>query len=254
MYQGKRQGLTTIEVPPPLPKERLAEVLSTGVIEPLGRLQDSSNFALIVSAELEGDRALAVWKAQEAERPLWDFPEKTLSQREVAAYEVSEFLGFDLVPFSAWRQGPFGWGMVQAFIPHDPNEHFGTLRDEFADRFKQMCAFDLVVNNADRKAGHALRDDSDHIWGIDHGLTFNLVHKVRTVIWDYIDEPIPGQICDAMKRAADALQIGGPLHGRLEPLLSAAEISVTRDRAQALVVAGRFPEPATDYPYPWPLI
>ena len=225
MYQGKRQGLTTIEVPPPLPKDRLAEVLSTGVIEPLGRLQDSSNFALIVSAELEGDRALAVWKAQEAERPLWDFPEKTLSQREVAAYAVSEFLGFDLVPFSAWRQGPFGWGMVQAFIPHDPNEHFGTLRD-----------------------------DSDHIWGIDHGLTFNLVHKVRTVIWDYIDEPIPGQICDAMERAADALQIGGPLHRRLEPLLSAAEISVTRDRAQALVVAGRFPEPATDYPYPWPLI
>ncbi|MCB0975706.1 MAG: SCO1664 family protein [Actinobacteria bacterium] len=246
--------MTTLTIPPELPLPRRAEVLSVGGLEPVGRLEDSSNFALVVLAELDGDQALAVWKAQEAERPLWDFPAQTLCQREVAAYEVSNFLGFDLVPFTAWREGPFGMGMVQAFIPHDPSEHFGTLRDDFAAQFRQMCAFDLVINNADRKAGHALRGADDHIWGIDHGLTFNLVHKVRTVIWDYIGEPIPSDVRESVGRAAASLDVGGTLHQRLAPLLTSAEISVTRDRAQAFVAASRFPEPTTDYPYPWPLI
>ena len=161
----------------------------------------SSNATFLAKLEHDGVESLAIYKPRKGERPLWDFPRGTLCDREVAAHLVSEALGWDIVPLTILRDGPAGVGMVQRFVDHDPEEHFFTLRERFGDMFRRFALFDVVINNADRKSGHCLRDRHDHVWGIDHGVSFHAAVKLRTVIWDYEGEPIGPADLAALQRA-----------------------------------------------------
>lgn len=211
----------------------------------------SSNATFLARAGGEGG-VLVVYKPQGGERPLWDFEPGTLCRREVAAYEVSEAAGWAIVPPTVLRDGPLGPGMVQQFVEHDPDEHYLELRDRFADRFRLFAAFDVVVNNADRKAGHCVLDATGHVWGVDHGVTFHVQPKLRTVIWDFAGEPLGDEVCEGLGRVARAFDDG--LGDRLARLLTEEEVEATRRRLARLMASGVFPHPRGDYPYPWPLI
>jgi hypothetical protein len=229
--------------------------LATGELEVLGALPDSSNAALLVRCHGEGEPVIAVYKPMRGEAPLWDFPDGTLHRREVAAYELSRALGWPNIPATVLREGPFGVGSVQRFIRFDPAEHFFTMEVERADVFRRVALFDLVANNADRKGGHCLLGEDGEIWMIDHGLCFAAEPKLRTVIWTFIDEPIPDVAATDVRRVVHDLGSSGPFARRLEALLEPEEIEATRARADALLAAGTFPEPEPGVrPYPWPPI
>ena len=229
--------------------------LADGELEVLGALPDSSNAALLVRCHGEGEPVIAVYKPMRGEAPLWDFPDGTLHRREVAAYELSRGLGWPAIPATVLRDGPFGIGAVQRFVRFDPAEHFFTMEVERADVFRLVALFDLVANNADRKAGHCLLADDGDVWMIDHGLCFSVDPKLRTVIWSFIDEPIPDAAATDIRRVAEDLSSGGPLAGTLGALLEPEEIATTIARAEALLAAGTFPEPEPGVrPFPWPPI
>lgn len=236
--------------------DEVAEVLARGDLEVVGRLRYSSNGALLVTAHVGDVEVPAVYKPQRGERPLWDFPDGTLAHREVAAYEVSHTLGWDVVPVTVLRRdGPIGEGALQRFVDHDPEEHYFTLLPDHEDRFRQFAAFDVVVNNADRKGGHCLHDlANDVILGIDHGLTFHRLWKLRTVVWDFAGEAVaPALLDDVCRVSVDALE--GRLAARLDGLLDPAEVAALSVRAEDLARQGRFPEPDAGYhSVPWPLV
>jgi hypothetical protein len=228
------------------------ELLESGEIELLGRMPWSSNATFLVKLERNDAESLAIYKPRKGERPLWDFPRGTLCQREVAAHLVSEALGWGIVPLTILRDGPAGVGMVQRFVDHDPEEHFFTLRERFGDTFRRFALFDVVINNADRKSGHCLRDRSDHVWGIDHGVSFHNAIKLRTVIWDYEGEPIGAADLDGLRRLGERLD--GDLGRDLAVLLSSVERRAVEDRLAWLLSEQVFPQPLTEYPYPWPMV
>ncbi len=236
--------------------DEVAEVLSRGDLEVVGRLRYSSNNALLVAARADGVEVPAVYKPLRGERPLWDFPDGTLSRREVAAYEVSHALGWGVVPVTVRRfDGPAGEGALQRFVEHDPEEHYFTLLPDHEDRFRQFAAFDVLVNNADRKGGHCLHDlANDLILGIDHGLTFHRLWKLRTVVWDFGGELVPQVLLDDVCRVSvEALE--GPLAQRLDGLLDPPEVAALAVRAEDLGRQRRFPEPDAGYhSVPWPLV
>jgi uncharacterized repeat protein (TIGR03843 family) len=225
------------------------DLLTRGALAVKGRLPGSSNATFLVEAALDGAATLAVYKPGRGERPLWDFP-PGLFKREIAAYALSEALGWGLVPLTVPREGPLGEGSLQLFVHADFAQHYFTLREDPAhrDRLLRICAFDLVANNADRKAGHCLLADGT-IWAIDNGLCFNVEPKLRTVIWDFAGEPVPEAIRDDLRRLAGAA-LPEPLAGFLAP----AESDVLVRRARAVARAGRFPAERGGHAYPWPLV
>ena len=230
------------------------ELLRTGDIEVLGLLPFSSNYVFLSKVTAEGDELLAVYKPQRGERPLWDFPAGTLAAREVAAYEVSAALGWGIVPDTVLREdAPLGPGSLQVFIEHDPERHFFHLMDDHGDVLKRFAAFDIVVNNADRKGGHVIEGPDGHIWGVDHGLTFNLEPKLRTVIWGFAGESL-SELADDLRRAGESLRPTGELFARLRELLSSEEATETSARLDHLVAAGEFPAPEGPFAMPWPLV
>jgi uncharacterized repeat protein (TIGR03843 family) len=207
------------------------DVLTRGELTVKGRLPWSSNATLLVEATLNGATALGVYKPERGERPLWDFP-PGLFRRELAAWHLSEALGWGLVPLTVPRDGPYGDGSVQLFIAADFEQHYFTLREDerHHDRLRRICAFDLVTNNADR-----------------NGLCFHVEPKLRTVIWEFADEPLPPAILDDLKRLA-----AKPLPPAVRQLLAPEECAVLLKRARALVKAGRFPVDTIGRGYPWP--
>lgn len=218
-------------------------------LEPLGVLSGSSNNALLCRAILPDEpETLVVYKPGRGERPLWDFP-AGLYKREVAAFRLCEAAGWHLVPETVLREGPYGEGAVQRFVVHDPDEHYLTLMPHRADDLRRVAALDVVMNNADRKSGHCLIDSrTGELRIVDHGLCFHIEPKLRTVIWDFIGEPLPGEV-----RAGLARLIQEP--PRLDGLLDVLEIDLVVARARALLEAGRYPDPPQDRPaVPWPLI
>jgi len=239
-----------------LNSEQIAEILSVGELDVVGRLRYSSNGAFLVRAHADGAEVGAVYKPRRGERPLWDFPDGTLFRREVAAYEVSHALGWGVVPVTVFRpDGPLGPGALQRFVDHDPEEHYFTLLEDHEDRFRQFALFDVLVNNADRKGGHCLHDQAnDLILGIDHGLTFHAAWKLRTVIWDFAGEPVPPALADDVCRVS-AEAFDGPLGHRLADLLSPSELAAFGVRSTDVIREGQFPEPDPGYhSVPWPLV
>jgi len=205
---------------------------------------------------LEDGDVLAVWKPTIGERPLFDFPIGTLTRREVAAYLVSEALGWGIVPPTVLREGPYGEGMLQEWIDVDPDVDVIAMVNEAEPRLRRIAAFDAVVNNTDRKAGHLLPVRGGHLHAVDHGVTFSTEPKLRTVLWAWEGETFDGEELAALVRVRDALGKGGvpgPLAVALSELLSVEEIEATRARIAALLESGRFPGPNPDWPaIPWP--
>jgi hypothetical protein len=210
-----------------------------------------SNYTFLVNVKFDGKELQAVYKPSKGERPLWDFPDHTLAHREVAAYLVSEALGWNFVPFTALREdGPYGPGSIQQFIEYDPNYHYFNFSDEDKARLEPVMLFDLLCNNADRKGSHVIIEaDTDKMWLIDHGLCFHEQDKLRTVIWDYAGQPIPDDLCEALSLLSSTQN----LLTDLQPYLSPREISALISRAEALVASGMFPYPPEHrraFPYP----
>lgn len=233
--------------------------LADGTLRIVGRFERSSNgtfLALatlgaeaneVVGADPEDDPGtLVVYKPSAAERPLWDFPTGDLCRREVASAELARELGWPLVPPVILRDGPLGMGSVQLFIEHDDSEHALSLLERFPDDLRSIALFDMVVNNADRKAGHCLLGTDGRLYAIDHGLTFHEHPKLRTVLWDFAGEPLPDGSLEDLRRAERVLE------PTLAHLLSSPEIRATRERIVAIVNDPVFPEPTGDRPIPWP--
>jgi uncharacterized repeat protein (TIGR03843 family) len=225
-------------------------------LTPMGLLRNASNGTLLVQVGEVGDPLYAVYKPRAGERPLWDFPRGTLSRREVAACLVSDLLGWDVVPPTVWRDGPMGVGSVQAFVAHDPREHYFVLVEDPAhhESLARMALFDLLVNNADRKGSHVLRAPEGQILGVDHGLTFHVEPKLRTVIWDLGGYRVKGAWRGDLRRLADALDTAGdPAAVAVGDLLGATESAMLTARAQTLAGWEALPEVDEDErPYPWP--
>lgn len=239
-----------------LTPERVLHLLSEGEIEVEGLIPWSSNATLLVTVRDEEISTLAVYKPQDGERPLWDFRHGSLGKREVAAYLVCESLGWGFVPPTVLRQGPHGLGSVQFFIHAQDGVHFFTIQDDdtYRQDLKRLAAFDVIANNADRKAGHCLVDHDGRLWAIDNALAFHAEPKLRTVIWDFVGQLLP----ESMLADLQALQeiVGGDsqLDQALGQLLSEGEQVAFRRRLRRLIQDGRFPEPGPGHVVPWPLI
>lgn len=226
-------------------------LLEHGELELLGLLPRSSNYTFLAKATDGAAEVLAVYKPRRGEAPLWDFPQGTLCQREVAAFVVADALGWPTVPPTVLREGPEGPGSVQRFVEFDPRQHFFTMQDERQDDFRRVALFDAVVNNADRKSGHCLLSTEGRPFCIDHGVCFHEEPKLRTVIWDFAGEEVSPTLLEDLRRFEERLS-GPVLRAALGELLSEREIAAMEERLAALIAAERFPEPGTDRPYPWP--
>jgi uncharacterized repeat protein (TIGR03843 family) len=232
-----------------------AAILDRGEVEVLGLLPYSSNYTFLARLRVEGSEALAVYKPNRGERPLWDFPPGTLSAREVATFLVSEAAGWHIVPPTVLREeAPLGMGSFQLFIEHDPELHYLTLMQQRLEDFRVFAALDVVVNNADRKAGHVLQDAEGRVWAVDHGLTFNIEPKLRTVIWQFAEEPLGDPLRAQLDRLGAELARPGGLGDELAELLSPEESAATLGRVETLLIEDCFPAPTSDRPLPWPII
>jgi uncharacterized repeat protein (TIGR03843 family) len=258
------------------------ELLAKGELKVRGQIREASNAVLYCTVSYEGREALCVYKPVAGERPLWDFPDGTLAQREVAAYEVSEATGWGLVPTTVLRDGPYGEGMCQLWIEASAENDGGGLLalvegEEPAEgwkaigfaevgegetallvhaddaRLRRLAVLDAVINNADRKGGHLLPAEEGRLYGIDHGVTFNAENKLRTLLWGWAGEPLTAEALEVLGSLRDALAQGAPLATRLAELVTAVEIDATRARVEAMLASGKHPEPSGDWPaIPWP--
>lgn len=234
------------------------EALRDGEIEIVGRIVGSSNNAMLVTVAQacpnpEPPLVLdAIYKPILGERPLGDFPDGTLARREVAAWHVSEAFGWGIVPPTVLRDGPFGEGMVQSFIEADPAVDIVAMVVEDDPRLRRMAVLDAVMNNTDRKGGHILAvDGGRHVHGVDHGVCFSAVPKLRTVLWGWRGQPFEADEIDGLGRVRAALN--GELGVTLRTLLSRAEVRATVRRTDALLASGCFPFPSPTWPaVPWP--
>ncbi|MFJ4684171.1 SCO1664 family protein [Streptomyces sp. NPDC088789] len=261
------------------PVQRSLTLLTRGELTVRSRIRDASNAALYCTVAHDGREAACVYKPVAGERPLWDFPDGTLAQREVAAYEVSAATGWDLVPPTVLRDGPYGEGMVQLWIEAAPDTELLALVDgeepepgwkaiglaEVAEnrtallvhaddpRLRRLAVLDAVINNADRKGGHLLPTAGGHLYGIDHGVTFHTEDKLRTLLWGWAGEPLPQEAADTLRDLRESLRPEGPLATRLTPLITSAEIDAVRTRITTLLDAGVHPQPTGEWPaIPWP--
>lgn len=223
----------------------------------IGLLRGASNYTFLARLDPHPPSGLmVVYKPARGESPLWDFPAGTLYQREVAAYQLSQALGWPRIPPTVVRdRGPHGVGALQLYVEAD-GRHFLSEQTEPTlsqrDAWRRIALFDVITNNADRKSGHCLLDANDQVWVIDHGLTFHTDPKLRTVIWDFSGEPLPEDLCGDVEGALTALQ-KGPLADELESLLSPAELRFLQRRIRGVLdPRWRFPEPTSAWSVPWP--
>ncbi|MFG2297477.1 SCO1664 family protein [Streptomyces sp. NPDC048603] len=269
----------------------LVELLTHGELTVRGRIREASNAVLLCTVTLDGDTAECVYKPVKGERPLWDFPDGTLAQREVAAYLVSEATGWGLVPVTVLRDGPYGEGMVQQWIDADADADAGAgdgaggdgallaLVDgeeagegwrpvAFAEvgggrtallvhaddeRLRRLAVLDAVINNGDRKGGHLLPGGDGRLYGIDHGVSFHVEDKLRTLLWGWAGEPLTEEAVAVLGSLSGQLAEGGPLATRLAELITPAELAAVRDRVAVLLGTGTHPEPSGQWPsIPWP--
>ena len=205
-------------------------------LTPLG-----SNYTFLASLHW-GDRdGQAIYKPRDGEVPLWDFPRGTLYKREYGAYLLSRALGWDFIPPTIIRDGPYGIGSVQQYVDHDPRLNYYTLSEADADELRMIACFDLVANNTDRKANHVLVDGNGKLWGIDQGLTFHADTKIRTVIWDFGGEPIPDYYLDSLTQLAGQLNRPEGMLRELLELLLPEEVQALHQRVQWVLTERAYP-------------
>jgi uncharacterized repeat protein (TIGR03843 family) len=238
-----------------LPIDQILNLLKTAEIDLEGEFVHGYNYTFLVKVKPESrEPFFAVYKPQQGEQPLWDFPANTLAHREAAAFLVSQALGWDLVPPTVYREdGPFGPGSLQLYIEHDPNHHYFNFRDDEFQTLRPVVLFDLMINNADRKGGHMIFDENGHLWLIDHGLCFNVDEKLRTVIWDFAGEPIPEDLCAALKAFRQKLVPPSALLETLREHLAPDELEALIARTENLLPCKHFPYPPQNrraYPFP----
>ena len=228
-------------------------LLSEGDLEVEGRLVVASNATLYCTIRHAGTQAACVYKPVAGERPLWDFPVGTLAGREVAAYHVSAASGWDVVPPTVFRDGPFGPGMCQLWIETDETVDVVALARSRDNRaLREMAVFDAVVNNADRKIGHLLPDQHGRLYGCDHGVCFGEDYKLRTVLWQWRGRRLPAASVEALLRLQQQLD-GGGLCTELNKWLAPHEVEATRQRVELLLQHKVHPFPPEDWPaVPWP--
>jgi uncharacterized repeat protein (TIGR03843 family) len=228
--------------------DKLRNAIQCGDYEIKGQFAFGSNYTFLVNVQYEGKEYPAVYKPLRGEQPLWDFPENTLAGREVAAYLVSEALGFHIVPFTTLRDdGPYGAGSLQQYIDYDPEYHYFSFSAEDRQRLKPVVLFDLLCNNADRKGSHVFFENGTHkLYAIDHGICFHEDEKLRTVLWDFSGQKIPQDllVCLSLSRS---------LLTELERYLSPREISALLARSESIRKKGVFPrQPRDRRAMPWP--
>jgi len=249
------------------------ELLERGEITIQGRITTASNATLYCAVELEGVAAACVYKPVTGERPLWDFPDGTLAEREVATYLVAAATGWQPVPPTVLREGPLGAGMVQLWIAHDDTfDIVEAINSGQSPALQRMALLDAVVNNSDRKVSHLLPvvtpaatpsegpaapeapaepAPEAHFYGVDHGVSFATDDKLRTVLWQWAGDPIPDEGIEMLRRLAWLLDT--ELGEQLSQLLTTAEVRATRRRVQRLLTKRAFPMPSTDWPaVPYP--
>jgi uncharacterized repeat protein (TIGR03843 family) len=233
-------------------KEFLFNAFANGSLELKGQFTLGSNYTFLVNVTHEGREIQAVYKPQKGEQPLWDFPENTLAGREVAAYHVSQALGWGLVPYTIFREdGPYGPGSLQQFIEYNPNYHYFNFKPADKEKLRPVALFDLITNNADRKGSHVFFEKgSRHLYAIDHGLCFNVEEKLRTVIWDFAGEPVPSEYLAGIQILASP---STALVTELLRYLNINELAALSQRAEELAAAAVFLEPPSNrraFPYP----
>lgn len=231
---------------PPSPKIKAA--ITNGSYELRGQFMLGSNYTFLVDVHHESETIQAVYKPSKGEQPLWDFPESTLALREVAAYVLSEALGFHIVPITVYREdGPHGPGSLQQYIDYDVEYHYFSFTPEDKQKLRPIVLFDLLANNADRKGSHVFFEDgTHHLYAIDHGICFHEEYKLRTVLWDFAGQTIPDELLAPLSST-------GNWSALFEPYLSPKEIRALLLRAESLCKSKTFPLPPQGrraYPYP----
>ena len=227
------------------------ELLRTGALEIEGRLVDASNTTLYCALTGAGTSVACVYKPVRGERPLWDFPDGTLAEREVAAYELSAAIGWNVVPPTVLRDGPLGEGMVQLWLDGDETVDLTRLVRADEPPLRRMVLFDAVINNADRKGGHLIPMPGGHVYGVDHGVSFHQQDKLRTVLWSWAGDPLPEEAVDALSELRALLE--GQLGDALSTRLTRREVTAVRRRVDRLLQRRAYPEPSGDWPaIPWP--
>ena len=245
--QPKKQSLSKTEI---------LEILREGIPDLKGQFVLGSNYTFLVQLKHGGSSFQAVYKPQKGEMPLWDFPAESLAARESAAFLVSEALGWELVPPTIMRaDGPLGSGSYQFFIVHDPQQHYFSFDDATRDRLRPTALFDLILNNADRKGGHILLDENNHLWLIDHGLCFHAQPKLRTVIWDFSGERIEDGLLESLQNLHGDLQSKKDIQEQLSQLLQKNEIDALKSRIKFYIDHPVYPAPDENQrQFPWPLV
>ncbi|MEV4579039.1 SCO1664 family protein [Nonomuraea jabiensis] len=240
--------------PPSIPEDEALALLRDGRLEVAGRLVEATNMTLYCSVKLGSRTAACVYKPVRGERPLWDFPDGTLAAREVAAFEVSQATGWNIVPPTVYRDGPFGPGMVQLWIDTEREIDLQRLVKSRNPLVRRMAVFDAVVNNADRKGGHLLPLPTGHVYGVDHGVCFSVEDKLRTVLWQWRGKPLAREAVAVLAKLERDIETGS-LGRRLRELLSLEEVEATWRRVRRLLDTGVHPYPSEGWPaIPWPPI
>jgi uncharacterized repeat protein (TIGR03843 family) len=230
------------------------QILNNGQLDVTGEFLWGSNYTFAVEINHDEGILQGVYKPTQGERPLWDFPRESLARREVAAYLVSEALGWRFVPPTIYREdGPFGPGSLQLYVDHDPEYNYFSFSKDHLQQLRPVALFDLLINNADRKGSHILFDPDGQIWLIDHGISFHKDRKLRTVVWDFAGETFTDELCSTLAKFETLLLPGSDLRDQLDILLELQEVSALAKRSQDLLNARQFPNPHPNRrPYPWP--
>ena len=233
----------------------ILKILERGELAMEGLVSWGSNYTFLVKVELDDSHVDAIYKPSRGERPLWDFARGTLCLRERAAFLIAEALGWHLVPPTVLRNGPHGWGSLQYYVDHDPEQHYLTFQDQFVGVTQQFALFDVIINNADRKSGHVILDPTGRLWAIDHGVCFHDDYKLRSVIWEFADQPIPSELLKNLQALNTWLCYDkGTEFEELKQLLQPVELDALQRRLNRLISSERFPKPGPGRHYPWPLV
>lgn len=241
--------------PRPVVSEETLAILARGEMGDCHLMPDGSNYTFFTTITGGSSHQYrVVYKPRMGEAPLWDFPDGTLYIREYAAYVLSEALGWRFVPPTVIREGVYGIGSVQMFVESDFQANYFTLREAYLKECLRICTFDVIANNADRKASHCILDTEGCVWAIDHGITFHSETKLRTVIWDFMGDPVPEWIVMDLRRLQGQFDAPGGLGERLSTLMDPREVQACRQRLDDLLEHPVFPAPGPQRAVPWPWI